>query len=203
MFFDHPNGAAQLFILVLASICFASFLWGPLFVFKRQGLREAGAVVTSIGIGLTILCQIVAMVLFYQHDPLRLAGATALYGLSLWTYWAAVGAVRGRELSYPFTSGTPAALICQGPFAWVRHPFYTSYLVSWIAGWTACGQWWLLLPTAIMAWLFARAANLEEEAFLNSGMAEDYRAYQRVTGRFLPRFRRSVTASRRTVETSR
>ena len=203
MFFDHPNGAPQLFVLILASTCFASFLWGPLFVFKRQGLREAGAVGASVGIVLMIVCQLAAIVLFYRHDALRLTGASVLYGLSLWTYWSAVAAVRGEELSYPFTSGAPAALICRGPFAWVRHPFYTSYLISWVAGWIACGQWWLLAPMAVMAWLFARAATVEEDAFLDSEMAEEYRAYQRVTGRFLPRLRRLVAGSRRTAETSR
>ncbi len=203
MFFDHPNGAPQLVVLILASTCFASFLWGPLFVFKRQGLRGAGAVGTSIGIVLMIVCQLAAIVLFYRHDPMRLACASVLYGLCIWTYWTAVAAVRGEELSYPFTSSAPAALITRGPFAWVRHPFYTSYLVSWVAGWIACGQWWLLLPMAIMAWLFARAANVEEEAFLRSDLVDDYRAYQRVTGRFLPRLRRPLAGSRRTAGTSR
>ncbi len=203
MFFDHPNGAAQLFLLVLASTCFVSFLWGPLFVFKRQGLRGTGAVGTSVGIVLSIVCQLAAIVLFYMHDPVRLGCATVLYGICLWTYWSAVAAVRGAELSYPFSEGVPPTLINQGPFAWVRHPFSTSYITSWVAGWVASGQWWLLVPTAIMAWLFARAAHVEEAEFMKSEMAEEYRAYQRVTGRFLPRLRRTDAGSRRTAETSR
>ncbi len=190
MLISQQYSIAQLFVLISASLCFVSFLWGALFLFKRPKPRPVSMMIVSLCILLTIVCQLVAIVGFYVHDPIRFSVALALYALSLVVFWRAVGAVRGYEMSYAFAPGAPRALIRQGPFARVRHPFYAAYIVAWMAGWIATGQWWLLAPTALTAWLLWRAANSEEAAFLASPFAEEYRAYQSTTGRFVPRIRR-------------
>jgi len=191
MAFGHPYETAQLFVLISASLCFGSFLWGALLLFKRPKRRPASMVIVSVCIMLTILCQLAAILGFYVHDPIRLTVASTFYALSFLGFWWAVSAVRGRVMPYAFSPGAPHALVREGPFAWVRHPFYTAYLIAWLAGCIATMQWWLLAPTAVTAWLLMRAAKGEETAFLASPFAEEYRAYQRTTGQLLPRLLRS------------
>jgi protein-S-isoprenylcysteine O-methyltransferase Ste14 len=74
-----------------------------------------------------------------------------------------------------------------GPHAVIRHPFYLSYLLCWIAGVLATGQWLLLATVALMAWIYHRAALKEEAKFAASPMAEAYARYAATTGRYLPR----------------
>jgi len=187
MLFGQPYETAQLLVLISASLCFGSFLWGALFLFKRPKPRPASMVLVSLCILLTILCQLAAILGFYMHDPMRLAVALVFYALSFLVFWSAVRAMRGHVMPYAFTPGAPRAFIREGPFAWVRHPFYSAYLIAWLAGWIATAQWWLLAPTAVTAWLLMRAAKGEEAAFLASPFAAAYRAYQRTTGRLVPR----------------
>lgn len=191
MLFGQQVGIGQLFTLICASLCFGSFFWGALFLFKRPKPRPPLMVVVSACIALTILSQIAAILGYYLHDPIRLVTASVLYVISFVLFWCAVVAVRGNDMSYAFAPGPPRGFVQNGPFAWIRHPFYTSYLTAWLAGWVATGQWWLLAPAAVTGWLLLRAAQTEEAAFLASPFAVEYRLYQRSTGRFLPRLWRS------------
>ena len=73
-----------------------------------------------------------------------------------------------------------------GPYRFVRHPFYCSYLLTWAAGVVASAQFWLLPTVAIMLIIYTRAAKLEEEKFTRSPLAETYKSYRTRTGLFLP-----------------
>ncbi len=187
MVFGIAMGAGQILTLVGASLCFASFLWGALFLFERPRRQPRAMKILSLCIALTIAAQLVAILRFYDHQLLRLVVALAGYAVSFGVFWYAVRAVRGHALAYAFAPSQSREVIQRGPFAWVRHPFYSAYVIAWLAGCVATLQWWLLVPTAITTWLLVRAANSEEAAFLASPMAEAYRAYQSRTGRFLPR----------------
>ncbi len=73
-----------------------------------------------------------------------------------------------------------------GPYRFVRHPFYCSYLLAWAAGFVATAQTWLLPTVAVMLVIYVRAAKLEEEKFTRSPLAGTYERYRSRTGLFLP-----------------
>jgi len=113
------------------------------------------------------------------------AGLGAALGLFEW----ARRTVRGQFFSYIFAKDTPTFLCTSGPYARIRNPFYTSYLLTMAS--TA-----LMFPSRFRAGVvvamlgyFMAAALFEERKFARSTIAEAYAAYKARTGRFLPKLR--------------
>ena len=110
----------------------------------------------------------------------------ASFGLMGWT----VGAHRSRPALWRQSDDTPDNLVTEGPYAWIRHPFYASYIVTLVACAILVPHWASLAALALGWHRLNSTAALEEERFLTSPFGERYRAYMLRTGRFLPRRRR-------------
>lgn len=106
---------------------------------------------------------------------------------SLLLFVRTMRASREARLKLAFDPGHPHSVVRGGPYRFVRHPFYTSYLLFWL-GW-AIATWspWSVLSLALMCAIYVLAARGEERKFANSPMAADYAAYRRTTGMFWPR----------------
>jgi protein-S-isoprenylcysteine O-methyltransferase Ste14 len=95
--------------------------------------------------------------------------------------------VSGRLFSYIFSSDTPEFICIEGPFAYVRNPFYTSYLLAMLSTavmWPSLLRFGLVL--AMVAY-FTGAAMYEEHKFSRSAVATQYASYKARTGRFVPK----------------
>jgi protein-S-isoprenylcysteine O-methyltransferase Ste14 len=79
----------------------------------------------------------------------------------------------------------PKALITTGPFAVVRHPFYTAYSLAWLAAPVATHGPLILLCAVLMIGIYVVAAR-REERLLEERFGETYRQYQRGTGMIVP-----------------
>jgi protein-S-isoprenylcysteine O-methyltransferase Ste14 len=84
----------------------------------------------------------------------------------------------------------PQELVTRGPYSRIRHPFYSGYLLAFLAAVCIC-------PTAGTVGVFIYAglilnhtAAREEQRLRASEFGTEYRAYMERTGRFLPRKRR-------------
>ena len=79
------------------------------------------------------------------------------------------------------------SLVTSGPYRYVRHPFYTSYLIFWTG--LALGTWslWAVPVLIVMLVLYAVAARSEEGKFSRTEMSADYAAYRARTGMFWPK----------------
>lgn len=106
---------------------------------------------------------------------------------SLVLFWRAIGASRQARLLLAFDANLPHSIVCSGPYRFVRHPFYTSYIVFW-TGW-AIGTWslWAVPPLVLMIAIYVLAARGEETKFAATGLAADYQQYRKRTGMFWPR----------------
>ncbi len=117
--------------------------------------------------------------------PAVLAGI-ALEGLALWMFHRTAAASREGGLHFAFDKDHPVSLVTRGPYRFVRHPFYTSYLIFWtglaIATWTV----WALPVVVAMAAIYTIAARDEERKFASSPMAAEYAHYRSRTGMFWP-----------------
>lgn len=109
-----------------------------------------------------------------------LAAASALF---LWAAWTN----RARKLALAFSDATPEHVQTSGPYRFVRHPFYASYLLAFAGGALAAGTPWLLPAVAAGAVTYWRAARGEEEAFRRTPLADAYRLYAARVGMFVPR----------------
>ena len=103
-------------------------------------------------------------------------------GLFCWT----LATTRRRMLGLACGGDAPVSLHRRGPFEYVRHPLYTSYLVFWSAGAVAAGGLFWIVPLA-MGVVYSVIARGEERGFELSPLAAEYRAYREETGMFFPR----------------
>ena len=109
-----------------------------------------------------------------------------LYACSLLLFAATCRANRQRRLSVAYSEDTPNHVVWWGPYRYVRHPFYASYCMTWLAGPAACGSGWLLAMFLLMLGLYVRAARFEEGKFRQSSQAGAYEVYRRATPMMIP-----------------
>ena len=122
--------------------------------------------------------------------------------LPAWLRWVgvALGAVAGALVIYTFrtlggnltdTVVTRArhTLITDGPYRWVRHPFYVACAVMVAASALMTANWFIGLAGGIAILLLALRSGTEERK-LEERFGDEYRSYRRQTGRFFPRLGR-------------
>jgi protein-S-isoprenylcysteine O-methyltransferase Ste14 len=167
-----------------ATVCFAAFVWGVKAHFRSTGAMPAGMKLTS---GLSTALFIAF--LWHMHGgssdlwPLALTLFTTAFAV----FAAAIVASRSTPPTLAYDTDRPSFLLNNGPYRYVRHPFYLAYVLFWfgtaiatpgLAGW---------LAPAIMTTLYLHAASREERKFANSELAAAYAAYRAHTGMLLPR----------------
>lgn len=83
----------------------------------------------------------------------------------------------------------PAALVTGGPYARIRHPLYSAYLLALVAAVLAVPHPLTAVALATGWLLLDRTARREEQRLSASALGIAYRSYMRSTGRFAPRWR--------------
>jgi protein-S-isoprenylcysteine O-methyltransferase Ste14 len=155
------------------------------FVTWRQTTVTKAAFTVSI-----LVCQAVQFIaLVLSRDvPLvwQVLGVLGYVSANL-LFWWSVRAYGKHPPAVAFAPAVPTALVLDGPYRYVRHPFYASYLLAWLAGCAATANPWLLLTVVWMFGFYYVAARGEEESILQSGLADVYREYRKQTGMFLPK----------------
>lgn len=181
-----PWVAIQLAALVAT---FGSIVWGVVAFFVAPSHRAGRAAWLSAVALLGFANQVVAT-WHAPSDALRAAAATTMYLTSISVFWSAVRACARRRPTAIFEPDTPTQLVLEGPYRRIRHPFYTSYTIFWLAGWVGCGAWSTALIALVMTCVYVRAARSEEAKFEGSSLAAAYHVYRQQTGFFCPRWRR-------------
>ena len=184
--------ARELALLSLGSICFGSFVWGTIKHFVWEGGGSRGAWVVSM-LSWVAFLLFVAGVLIRPNAPTWLVSSLLfIVAEAIWA-WALITTRRGPP-TLAFTEDDPTRLYAEGPYRWIRHPFYTSYLSFWAGA--ALATLWLpsLVAVLILGGIYLAAARHEEGKFGRSGLSGSYRRYAARTGMFLPRLTRSRLA---------
>lgn len=177
-------------LLVWVLACFFSFAWAIKrhFVSSRMSIfMHLTALLGLLSTGL----QIFAIFKVRSIEPIQLLISSLLYGVSLLTFWWTVSVTRSRRLSVAFSKDAPRYLLQDGPYRFVRHPFYSAYSLFWLAGLIAVLRWYLIPAVAVMLVFYFCAARMEEAKFESSHLSEIYETYRSTTGMFLPRLRGS------------
>ena len=107
--------------------------------------------------------------------------------LALGLYEWAASSIRGRQFSFAGNHDVPQFVHRSGPYAYVRNPFYLSYLMAEVATvvmWPGLmGAAVVVLAVVYFQWL----TRFEEHKFADSPVAAEYAEYAARTGRLLPR----------------
>lgn len=168
--------------------CWVSFAWAIVRHFTRPSRPSRLMQVVALCGMLFGGWQLWAVVETRGRGPVMTMTAVVFYVSSLGVYWWAVHSTRTARLPLAFSQARPGQLVMEGPYRWVRHPFYVSYLLYWVAGVFAAQAWPLLLSVIVMGTLYRRAASQEEAEMLQSDQADTYRDYAGRVGRFIPSF---------------
>jgi protein-S-isoprenylcysteine O-methyltransferase Ste14 len=102
---------------------------------------------------------------------------------------AAVGVHRVPLALWHQANDRAQQLVTRGPYALVRHPFYSAFLLALVAAVAAAPSLLALAIAVVGAVQLYRTARGEERR-LRAQFGRAYVAYMRRTGRFLPRLRR-------------
>lgn len=173
--------------------------------FRRRADRETGEVIsprseglaimiTLRGVGLSLWLGVVA----YMANPAwmawsqvelpgwaRLAGAACGILAVALAYW--VFSNLGNSVSPSVATRREHRLVTSGPYRWVRHPLYSMGMLSYL-GFALLSANWFIAVLALAVFVILNARLPLEESGLIGKFGDEYRAYMRRTGRFLPRF---------------
>ena len=139
----------------------------------------------DLGIGVAVTHFGVLMLRGSAGPNWAIAGI-AMYVAATLLFLSALEAARRVPLPRTFVDDTmPKALITNGPFALVRHPFYISYSLAWLAAPVATHGPVIAALSLVMIGVYAIAARREERQ-LEERFGEAYRQYKRGTGMVVP-----------------
>jgi protein-S-isoprenylcysteine O-methyltransferase Ste14 len=175
----------DLLVTIVSFAVVAIYAWSLRAHFSSPTMPDGAKLITVL-----VICTAIAYTLLTwlsdQPTGLQVAGLV-LELASLLLFWRAVVASRNARLRYAFDPEGPRGLVTDGPYKWIRHPFYTSYLMFW-SGWAlSTSSIWAAVPVIVFAAVYIMAARNEEELFATTPMAADYAAYRARTGFLLPR----------------
>lgn len=85
----------------------------------------------------------------------------------------------------------PRNIVTWGPYALVRHPFYSAFLVGLLGAVVLCPHWGTGALFFYEIILLTLTARREERRLGNSEFGAEYQAYAAKTGRFIPRLFRN------------
>jgi protein-S-isoprenylcysteine O-methyltransferase Ste14 len=169
-------------VLVATVVDFTVFAVGSLVVFRKSsGSRLLTLVTVSV--------PIFAAIDFYMLMATiveGLAAVTALLVAVLSTVLFAWAGYNARQYDFSRVFGTHSSrrFVRSGPYQYVRHPFYTSYLLFWSVFPIATGNMLSMFIFGAMLLVYNKAA-VSEESHLAS-MYSGYQTYFTSTNRFFP-----------------
>lgn len=164
--------------------CLMTFLWATKRHFVVSGPMPAG-------MRAVILLSFLGSAWFVVRVVIAGAGPGAPYaiilmvvslGLFCWT----VKATRARRLPIAFADDLPDFICRSGPYRFVRHPFYLSYILCWLGTSAATSDVWSWVVPVVMSVFYVVIARREERRFTTSRLAGLYDAYQKSTAMFIP-----------------
>lgn len=157
-------------MLVIGVLCmWVTWIGGIIFLLLRMYPGILGFLTFSSPYNKAI--QIIGLVLFY-------IGAIT-YNVNI--------IVAGKYLR-PAPSGTleNQKLICEGPFALIRHPLYVSYILISAGLSFILLSYWLLLPALFIIIGIYPTAKAEEEILMEQ-LGDEYIEYKKKVGMFFPK----------------
>lgn len=176
-------------LIVLALYCIGCtyVAWGTYRFFTRPDGKMAPAMAwltrfSYIGGGI----EVYDLIRSDSAPPAQSFAGMAMMIVAIGLYGWSIAIHRSKPPSLAYSKDRPERLVTRGPYALVRHPFYTSYLIAWLAPAVASGKLTSYLATLVVTIFFEVAARQEERKFLTSELSGEYARYIAHTGRFLP-----------------
>ena len=159
--------------------------WSVKYHFNVEKMPAGAKLISSLVILFGIL--LVYLAFTFEQPTSAQAVGSILLSASLVLFWRTIAESRKAKLLAAFDENLPHGLLTTGPYRYVRHPFYTSYILHW-TGW-AIATWnlWAIVPVVTMVTTYWVAARDEEAKFSRTDLSQAYQDYRAKTGRFFPK----------------
>jgi len=171
-------------VLLFASL--ASCTWAMRKFFVRPKRLSAGLAFTLVAWPAFACLHFFFLFTTHRFEIWAASVALVCYLGALGIFWWAIAVNRHQPLAACFSKGEQLHVTQAGPYRFIRHPFYCSYLLTWFAGAIATLSVTLGFTFAAMLALYFVAAREEEAKFRASSLAGTYEDYRRRTGQFFP-----------------
>ena len=188
------------FVLLPSAACFASFSWGAVRHFHSAGSVPRGMrFIEAVSV---VTMAVFAWLVFVRPLSTLWPAVPVLCLLSWVLFIWAVRTTRNARFALAFSGTHPPAVLMSGPYRYVRHPFYTSYLVFWFSTCIATTSSLPWIGLLLLLICYVIAAREEEHIMSRGRLGTEYADYAARTGMFLPRFGQWVSNLRsRGIET--
>ncbi|MEO9190920.1 MAG: methyltransferase [Acetobacteraceae bacterium] len=179
----HSNFLAGL-VLIVGFGCFTAFMWATRSHFLISGPLPPGMrmVIALSVVGAIWFTVRVVVSGIGPGAPYAVALMAVALGLFSWT----VMTTRERRLPIAFAHDLPNFIYRSGPYRYLRHPFYMSYILCWIGTSLATRGIWSWVVPLVMAAVYVAVARREERKLRASRLSEAYDAYRKKTAMFIP-----------------
>lgn len=111
----------------------------------------------------------------------------AVGSVSMLLMWWTLSSL-GKNLTDTVVVRAEATLVTQGPYRWVRHPYYVTTALL-MASMTVLSANWLIGAFSLLVLVLIALRTPQEEQMLIGRFGQPYREYMATTGRFMPRLR--------------
>jgi protein-S-isoprenylcysteine O-methyltransferase Ste14 len=178
-------------IFIFWMVCpFLYFMTAGANTFTVPKLRDNGAALGQVSFVSGMLCVLIMGLFYGLAVPFAIAGAVLAFG-SLSLYEWARRTVIDRNFFIGLSGEVPSAVCDSGPYRYVRHPFYLSYMLAFVA--VAVGFPSLVVSAVCLVniGLFGYMAIDDEKVLIASAIGADYKSYGARTGMFMPKLSRS------------
>lgn len=179
--------ALRLVFLFWMMCPFLHFMTAGANTFTVPKLRDNGALLGQISFISGLGC-VLGMGLFYVlWVPPAICGAALALGALLLYEWSRRTVIE-RNFYVGLSGEVPDAVCGAGPYRFVRHPFYLSYMLAFVAVAVAFPSFIVGIICLLNIALFVYMAFDDERVLLGSKLAAHYRVYRATAGMFVPGF---------------
>lgn len=177
--------ALNLVLSALGIVTVGLYVWAARYHFTSPKLKLGAILISLLVIATALLFLYMIWATPHPLPAQVIGGLMQAGGLAL--FLSAISASKKARLRAAFAEENPGSLVTFGPYKYVRHPFYTSYILFWV-GW-AISLWTLfaIVPVAFLVGLYIAAARGEEQKFTSTEFADEYATYKAKTGFFWPK----------------
>jgi protein-S-isoprenylcysteine O-methyltransferase Ste14 len=169
-------------------------VWGIAALRAKKTTQSEGGISRAVHLGMIVLSLLLGLTEWLHFGPLgnRFVPKTpVIVILGLLVELSGIGlaiAARfhlGRNWSARITIKEGHSLIYDGPYALVRHPIYTGWLLALLGSALVYGEWGGLLGCALMLAAYWRKIGIEER-FLMEQFGEEYNLYRQKVKALIP-----------------
>ena len=111
----------------------------------------------------------------------------AMQSISVFVFGWCIGTSGRRNLSLAGGDSRSTRLLTEGPYALVRHPFYTSYIIFWVGGIAVACSVFTIASALLMIGIYLHVSRREDEV-LAKRFEGEFAQWHDNTGAFFPKW---------------